>query len=731
MKKKKGRKAPIKSGCAKVPVVMQMENLECGAASISMILAYYGLWLPLEQVRRDCGVSRDGSNAKNIMRAGRAYGMEVIGSRCDIQSLTDDVTFPCIIHWEFNHFIVLKGFKKNKAYVNDPARGERVLTMEELDKGFTGICLEFNPTEAFVPGGSKKSMLSFAKMRLKGTGGAFALVLALTILSTLVQMIHPAFSRILVDRLLTRNNVEWLYPFILFLFVFTIIQLVIAWLRCTYLLRIQGKFAIIANSQFLWHVLKMPMEFFSQRLAGDIAARQRENESISNSLFQSFAPLLLDALMMVFYFVVMLRYSIILTAIGLSGIFINLLLNQSIARRRVNIARVEMRDAGRLAAKTLSGMEMIETIKSSGAEDGFFEKWAGYQASVNSGKVAFQKLDNYIGILPELVSSMVNIFILGIGIYFTMQEQFSIGMILAFQGFVASFQKPASEMISASKTLQEMRTSMERVEDVMNYPIDEFYKKEDTVQNLEKCESIQKLSGKVELKNITFGYSKLSTPLIENFSMKLEPGQTVALVGFSGCGKSTISKLISGLYQPWSGEILYDDKTFLNVNHEIFTSSVAVVDQEITLFEDTIENNIKMWDDSIDDGEMIQAAKEAQIHDVIMVRENGYHYRMQEGGRDFSGGQRQRIEIARALAQKPSILILDEATSALDAKTEFEVVNAIKARGLTMIVIAHRLSTIRDCDEIIVLNQGKVVERGTHDELVKKDGEYKRLISSE
>lgn len=731
MKKKKGRKAPIKSGCAKVPVVMQMENLECGAASISMILAYYGLWLPLEQVRRDCGVSRDGSNAKNIMRAGRAYGMEVIGSRCDIQSLTDDVTFPCIIHWEFNHFIVLKGFKKNKAYVNDPARGERVLTMEELDKGFTGICLEFRPTEAFVPGGSKKSILSFAKTRLKGTGGAFALVLALTILSTLVQMIHPAFSRILVDRLLTRNNVEWLYPFILFLFVFTIIQLVIAWLRCTYLLRIQGKFAIIANSQFLWHVLKMPMEFFSQRLAGDIAARQRENESISNSLFQSFAPLLLDALMMVFYFVVMLRYSIILTAIGLSGIFINLLLNQSIARRRVNIARVEMRDAGRLAAKTLSGMEMIETIKSSGAEDGFFEKWAGYQASVNSGKVAFQKLDNYIGILPELVSSMVNIFILGIGIYFTMQEQFSIGMILAFQGFVASFQKPASEMISASKTLQEMRTSMERVEDVMNYPIDEFYKKEDAVQNLEKCENIQKLSGKVELKNITFGYSRLSTPLIENFSMKLEPGQTVALVGFSGCGKSTISKLISGLYQPWSGEILYDDKTFLNVNHEIFTSSVAVVDQEITLFEDTIENNIKMWDDSIDDGEMIRAAKEAQIHDVIMVRENGYHYRMQEGGRDFSGGQRQRIEIARALAQKPSILILDEATSALDAKTEFEVVNAIKARGLTMIVIAHRLSTIRDCDEIIVLNQGKVIERGTHDELVKKDGEYKRLISSE
>lgn len=731
MKKEKKLKAPVRKGYVKVPVVMQMENLECGAASLSMIAAYYGLWLPLEQVRRDCGVSRDGSNAKNLMQAGRKYGFNVAGYRCELDLLREEGSFPCIVHWEFNHFVVLKGFKKGKAYINDPARGERILTMEEFDRGFTGICLEFEPTEEFVPSGKRKSMLSFAKKRLKGTTSAFVLVLATTIIATLVQVINPVFSRVLVDRLLTRDNIEWLYPFVAFLFIFTIIQLIVAWIRCTYLLRIQGKFAIIANSRFIWHVLKIPAEFFSQRLAGDISARQKENESISNALFQSFAPLVLDALMMIFYFYIMMHYSPILTAIGVLGILINLVLSQYISKKRVNITRVQMRDAGKLASKTLSGMEMIETIKASGAEDGFFEKWAGYQATVNSGKVAFQKLDSYIGMLPGVISSLSNIIILGVGVYLTMQEKFTVGMILAFQGFVSSFQKPATEVISASKTLQEMRTSMERVEDVLNYPTDEFYNHESDALSLNSCEMIEKLSGNIELRNVTFGYSKLAPPLIENFNMKLEPGKTVALVGFSGCGKSTISKLISGLYQPWSGEILYDGKKFLQINHDIFTASVAVVDQEIILFEDTIENNIKMWDDSIDESEMIQAAKEAQIHDAIIVREDGYKYRMREGGRDFSGGQRQRLEIARALSQNPSVLILDEATSSLDAKTEYDVVNAIKNRGITMIIIAHRLSTIRDCDEIIVLSRGKVIERGTHEQLIVKNGEYKKLISSE
>ena len=313
-----------------------------------------------------------------------------------------------------------------------------------------------------------------------------------------------------------------------------------------------------------------------------------------------------------------------------------------------------------------------------------------------------------------------------VGVYLAMQGRFTVGMIMAFQGFLGSFISPATLLISAGQSLQEMRTEMERIEDVMRYPTD--VPEDEPVSD--NCE-YDKLSGNIEMKNVTFGYSRLAEPLIENFNLSLKTGSRVAFVGPSGCGKSTLSKLISGLYKPWSGEILFDGKKISEIDRSVFTGSLAVVDQDIILFEDTIANNIKMWDNSIEDFEMIMAARDAQLHEDIMQREGGYQYKMTEGGKDFSGGQRQRMEIARVLAQDPTIIILDEATSALDAKTEYNVVNSIKDRGITCIVVAHRLSTIRDCDEIIVMDNGRVAERGTHDELMKKGGMYAELVTNE
>ncbi len=726
-------KQPRKSAAApgvrvtKVPVVMQMEALECGAASLTMILAYYGKWIPLEQVRADCGVSRDGSNAKNVLKAARSYGLTAKGYRYETEDLKKNGTFPCIIHWNFNHFVVLDGFKGNKAYLNDPAKGSYSVPMETFDKSFTGICLMFEPSESFEPGGKPKSVVSFAKKRLKGAGAAIAFVILTTVITSLIGIINPAFSRIFLDRLLTGENPEWFMPFIFAFAGMGAVQLIVEWIQTVYSLKINGKMSVVGSTEYMWKVLRMPMEFFSQRMAGDIQQRQSMNASVARSLVQTFAPLALNTIMMFFYLIVMIRYSLTLTLVGLASIVINIAVSRIISKKRINITRVQMRDSGKLAGATVAGIEMIETIKASGAENGFFERWAGYQASVNTQQVRFERLNQYLGMIPAFVSSLANTAVLILGVYSTINGEFTVGMIMAFQGFLGSFTAPAQTLISAGQTLQEMRTQMERVEDVMEYPTDVNYDNEAVSED----EEYDKLSGNVELKNVTFGYSRLAEPLIKDFNLTLKTGSRVAFVGTSGCGKSTLSKLISGLYKPWSGEILFDGRPIENIDRSVFTGSLAVVDQDIILFEDTIANNIKMWDNSIEDFEMIMAARDAQLHEDIMRRDGGYNYRITEGGKDFSGGQRQRMEIARVLAQDPTIIILDEATSALDAKTEYEVVKSIKDRGITCIVVAHRLSTIRDCDEIIVLNNGVVVERGTHEELYAKNGFYTSLVTNE
>ena len=716
-----------KSAVVKVPVVMQMEALECGAASLTMILAYYGKWLPLEQVRADCGVSRDGSNAGNVMNAARRYGLNAKGFRTGVEALRNSNVFPCIIHWNFNHFVVLCGFRGKYAYLNDPARGNVRVTMEEFDKAFTGICLAFAPSESFQPSGKRKSTFDFARKRLTGAGSAVAFVMLTSVIGYLFTIVNPAFNRFLVDRLLSGENRDVLMPFIALVAAVSLLQVFVAAVQAVYSLKINGKMAVMGSSTFLWKILRLPMEFFSQRMAGDIQTRHQTNATIAATLVNTLTPLAISLVMMLFYLVVMLRYSPLLTLIGVLSIAINLLMSRLISEKRVNITRVIARDSGKLASATVSGIQMVETIKASGAENGYFQRWADYQASVNAQTARYTVLNQYLGMIPAFVTTLANALVLVLGIWLCMRGEFTLGMVTAFQSFLASFLTPAMTLITAGQTIQEMRTQMERVEDVMEYPDDPHYTDTPVTEDAD----YDKLSGEVELRSVTFGYSRLAPPLIEDFSLKLKPGGRVALVGASGCGKSTIAKLVSGLYRPWSGEILFDGKPISEIDRAVFTGSVSVVDQDIILFEDTIANNIKMWDSSIEDFEMILAARDAQIHDDIMARPGGYQEKLAEGGRDLSGGQRQRLEIARVLAQDPHIVIMDEATSALDARTEYEVTKAVKERGVTCIIIAHRLSTIRDCDEIIVLNRGKVVERGTHEELFAKGGYYTELITSD
>ena len=633
-------------------------------------------------------------------------------------------TQPAIIHWNFEHFVVFRGFdKKGNACLNDPGSGPVKWPMEEFRKHFTGICLTFKPTEHFKKEGEQTSILSYIRKNLSGAGEAFWLTFTFALMTAFITLLTPLFTRIFLDEILSGKNADWAMWFFMAMGALAAYQFFVVLLQTRYSKRIAGHLALKGNREYLYHLLRLPMSFFSMRHVGDLQQRMHLNEQITHSLVDVLAPQVINIGLLLLYLVLMFSYSTWLTLIGIVAAAVNLGFVKYFSKVRINLIRSMEHSEGQYFSATISCIDNMESIKAAGAEMGFFKYWSGLWAHKFNMNANADKQQTQMALLPVLANGLVNMAVLVLGAYLILQGDLTVGMLMAFQGFMGSFLQPVNAIVNASQTIVEMRSQMERVEDVMKYPEDHRDNEGEVVQG--------KLGGLLELKHVTFGYSPLQPPLIEDFNLRIEPGHSVAFVGSSGCGKSTLAKLISGLYKPWSGEILFDDRPIESISNEELTNSVAVIDQNVVLFDDTVAQNIRMWDPSIEDFTMMIACNDAQIRADIVSRPEGFGTKIVKGGQNFSGGQRQRIEMATALAKEPAILIMDEATSALDPKTEDEVMRRIRRMGPTQIIVAHRLSTIRDCDEIIVMDQGKILQRGRHEELIEQDGMYRDLMKSE
>ena len=707
----------------KTPTVLQMEAAECGAASLGMILAYYGLWVPLEKLRQECGVNRDGSKASSILKAARARGCEAHGWRWSADSLREQ-QYPIILHWEFNHFVVLEGIKKNKVYLNDPAMGHRMVPWEEFRTSYTGVSLTIEPGPDFVPAGHRYSIVKAVRRKLWEDKWAALFITLIGLFFIIPGLASPVFSQIFLDDILTGRHPDWMFNLCVAMAISFVIEGVLVWLRSWCLTRWQRKLTLADSSRFFWHVLQLPMQFFQQRFAGEIASRVAFNESIAGVLSDSAATVILDIFVALFYLTLLFQYNAALTVIGVSFSLVDVFLFFYLRRRIIEMTMRVQQDAGKEYGVAMNGLQMIETIKANGNENEFFTKWAGYRAKVLNGTQEIQLLSQTTTMLPMLLSGLNTALIMTIGGFSIMDGVMTAGIFMAFQSLMGSFQAPFGRILSLGQTLQTTEMQMQRLDDVRCYEIDSLN------YPAKKPESIGKsrLSGKVELKDLSFGYSTLEPPLLEHFSLTLEPGRWVAVVGASGSGKSTLAKIVTGLYEEWSGEVRMDGFLRREIPREVIVNSVSGVDQDIFQLTGSVKENLTLFDQSIRRRDMIAAAKDACIHEDILQLNGGYEAKVSEGGKNFSGGQCQRLEIARALANQPSLLVLDEATSALDPLTEQQILQNIRRRGCACLIVAHRLSTIRDCDEIIVLNHGKIVERGTHNAMMQHEGPYRWLV---
>ena len=713
----------------KVPTILQMEATECGAASLSMILSHYNLWLPLEKLRQECGVNRDGSKASCVIRAARNRGCTANGYRWNADRLKELMEFPLIIHWEFNHFVVLEGIKGETVYLNDPAMGRRTVKWDEFRTSYTGVALRVVPNENFKPEGARYNIFKAVAEKLAQDKWAVLFIVLLNLGMIIPGLASPVFSQIFLDDILAKKHTDWMFNFCLAMTVSWVVCGTMTWLQAVILTRWQKKLTLADSSSFFWHLLRLPMQFFNQRFAGEVASRVGYNESIAGVLSGPAATAILNFFVAIFYLLLLLQYDVTLTLIGVFFSSIDIIVFFALRRHLTDLNMKIQQDAGKEYGTTMNGLMMIETIKANGNESDFFAKWAGYRAKVLKASQDVAIWQMTATIIPTLLGGINGALIMTLGGFSIMEGALTAGMFTAFQSLMGSFQAPVGALLGLGSTLQSTEMQMQRLNDVRRYEIDDLNcRDEKLAPESQALVPVQRLNGELELKDIDFGYSPLEKPLINKFSLHIEPGHWVAVVGASGSGKSTVAKVVTGIYEEWSGEVRFDGVIRRELPRAVVVNSISAVDQDVFQITGTVAQNLSLFDDSVRRSDIIQAAKDACIHEDILQLEKGYDSEVSEGGLNFSGGQRQRLEIARALANNPSLLILDEATSALDPMTEQTVLENIRRRGCSCLIVAHRLSTIRDCDEIIVLERGVVVERGNHREMIQHDGPYRRLI---
>ena len=747
------------------PTVLQMEAVECGAAALGIILEYYGRIVPLAELRQVCGVSRQGVSAFNIVGAAKDYHLKGGSFKTNLSALRK-LKHPYIVFWNFNHFLVVEGYSKGRVYLNDPATGPRSVSLEEFSGAYTGVLILLEPNPEFQQGGSRQSVVSALRSRLSGSTGALVYALVAGFLLVIPGLAIPTFSQVFVDDILIQRKSEWLQPLIVGIISIALLNGYLTLLQLQSLRRLKIELVVRMTSRFMWHLLRLPLGFYEQRFAGEISSRIQLNDSIANLLSGKLATTAIAAVAIIVYAVVMLQYDAILTAIAIAFVLVNLAILQWVRRQRVDANIKLIQEYGKVSGVGISGLQSMETLKASGLESAFFSRWAGHYALAINARQELEVTNQAIAVLPIFLSAIAQMLILAVGGWRVMDGVISIGMLVAFQGMMQRFLDPVSNLMNLGSELQEMEGNLDRLDDVLSNQVDpqlevgqgaegaegEFrsdFRRDckprlkapssaplppqppqlPQLPSLTHLPQLVRLRGKVELRNVTFGYSRVAPPVIENFNLELQPGQQVALVGGSGSGKSTIAKLLSGLYEPWSGEVLFDGLPRKQIERSVLANSLAAVEQEILLFAGSVRDNLTLWDSTVPDSSLVRACRDAAVHDVILSLPCGYDAALYEGGTNLSGGQRQRLEIARALVNNPTIVVMDEATSALDAETEKIVAQNLRLRGCSCIVVAHRLATIRDCDLIIVLEGGKVVQQGTHGELKSLEGAYKQLCS--
>ena len=715
-----------RGGRRAVPTVLQMEATECGAACLAMILAHYGRWIPLEELRVSCGVSRDGSKAVNVLRAAREYGFVAQGFRREPDNLFD-IPFPMIVFWNFNHFVVLEGVSGRTVRINDPAEGPRKLTMREFDEGFTGVCLAFQPGPEFRRGGARPNVLTSLISRLGKARSPLFFVVAATLLLVVPGLAIPALSRVFVDDVLIPRSDTLMTPLLIGLGAAAIAQGMLTWLQQICIARMEAKLSLVASARFFWHVVTLPMTFFGQRFAGDIASRVASNDRVAQLISGEFATNAINALTMAIYAPVMLSYDPVLTLVVFATAAVNIVALRLVSRAREDSNRRLLKEEGGLAGASVNGIRMIETLKANGAEGDFFARWSGMHAKTLVARQNLGLLTGLLGIVPPLLTGLATVAILGVGGLRILDGALTVGGLVAFQALARSFTTPIDGLVSFGAQLQTIKGEIARLDDVLNYKPNARAARGLNERTEEPPPVVR---GFVRLDKVTFGYNAREAPLIENFSLSIRPSQRIALVGGSGSGKSTVGKLICGLLEPWSGSITVDGRRVEDIPPSHFVESVAYIDQEIVLFDGSVRDNLTLWNPTVSDRDVTRALRDACIHDDIMARSGKYDAPVGEYGRNFSGGQRQRLEIARAFAVNPPVLVLDEATAALDPVTELEIDRCLRRRGCTCIIVAHRLSMVRDADEIVVLDGGKLVQHGRHDDLIAEAGVYRDLISA-